>query len=168
MKSSALAAIAAIVCASALGGCATIVQGTTESVSVTTTPDQGAQCTLKNSEGTWYVTSPGSTTVHKTKNDLTVSCKKDGYPGGEALARSHFGGTTAGNVLAGGLIGIGIDAASGANYYYDSPITVDLGKAVAANAAAPAPAAAASAAGAAAAPAAAPTTAAPAAAPASK
>ena len=29
-------------------------------------------------------------------------------------------------MIAGGVIGIGIDAASGANFYYDSPITVDL------------------------------------------
>ena len=128
MKTYKLAAAAAVLCASGLAGCATIVQGTTESVSVTTTPEEGAQCTLKNSEGTWYVTSPGSTTVHKTKHDLTVSCKKDGFPGGETLAMSHFGGTTAGNVIAGGVIGLGIDAASGANFYYDSPITVDLTK----------------------------------------
>ncbi len=109
------AAVAAVLCASGLAGCATIVQGTTESVSVATTPEQGAQCSLKNSEGTWFVTTPGSTTVHKTKHDLVVSCKKDGFPGGETLARSRFGGTTAGNVIAGGIIGIGIDAASGAN-----------------------------------------------------
>jgi hypothetical protein len=139
MKIQKLAAVAAVLCASGLAGCATIIQGTTQSVSVATAPEQGAQCALKNSEGTWFVTSPGSATVHKTKNDLTVSCKKDGYPGGETLATSHFGGTTAGNVIAGGVIGIGIDAASGANYYYDSPITVDLGKPVmASSAAAPA------------------------------
>lgn len=133
-----LAAVAAVLCASGLAGCATIVEGTTESVSVATTPEQGAQCTLKNSEGTWFVTSPGSTTVHKTKHDLTVSCKKDGFSGGETLAKSHFGGATAGNVIAGGVIGLGIDAASGANFYYDSPITVDLGKAVTASASGPA------------------------------
>jgi hypothetical protein len=135
MKIHKLAAAAAVLCASGLAGCATIIQGTTESVSVSTAPEQGAQCSLKNSEGTWFVTSPGNATVHKTKNDMTVSCKKDGYPGGETLATSHFGGTTAGNVIAGGVIGIGIDAASGANYYYDSPITVDLGKPVTASAA---------------------------------
>jgi len=126
MKMYKLAAAAAVLCASGLAGCATIVQGTTESVSVNTVPEEGAQCTLTNSEGTWYVTSPGSTMVHKTKHDLTVSCKKDGFPGGETLAIAHFGGTTAGNVIAGGIIGIGIDAASGANFYYDSPIMVDL------------------------------------------
>lgn len=65
--------------------------------------------------------------MHKTKHDLTVSCKKDGYPGGEVLARSHFGGATAGNVILGGVVGLGVDAASGANFYYDNSIMVDLG-----------------------------------------
>lgn len=111
----------------ALSGCATIIQGTTESVSVSSTPEQGAQCTLVNSEGSWFLTTPGSTTVHKTKNDLTIDCTKTGYAPAHTVAVSHFGGTTVGNVIAGGAIGIGIDAASGANFYYDSPITVSLG-----------------------------------------
>ena len=111
----------------ALSGCATIIQGTTESVSVSSAPEQGAECKLVNSEGAWFVTTPGSTTVHKTKNDLMIDCTKAGYAPAHMVAASHFGGTTAGNVIAGGVIGIGIDAASGANYYYDSPITVNLG-----------------------------------------
>src|SRR5271155_3698833 len=111
----------------ALSGCATIIQGTTKSVSVSSAPEQGAQCTLVNSEGSWFVTTPGTTTVHKTKNDMTIDCTKPGYTPAHMVAASHFGGTTAGNVIAGGVIGIGIDAASGANYYYDSPITVNLG-----------------------------------------
>ncbi len=127
MNKTKFAALAALVCAFGLSGCATIIDGTTQPVSVNTTPQDGAKCTLTNSQGTWYVTSPGSTTVHKTKNDLMVTCAKDGFAGGQVLAKSHFGGATAGNVIAGGVIGIGIDAASGANFYYNSPITVDLG-----------------------------------------
>jgi TonB family protein len=126
--------------ATALSGCATIIQGTTEPVSVATTPEQGAQCELKNSEGVWYLTSPGTTTVHKTKNDLLIDCTKPGFEPGHAVAVSHFGGTTVANVIAGGVIGIGVDAASGANYYYDSPITVALGaSAQTASTGAPAP-----------------------------
>ena len=124
----------------ALSGCATIIQGTTENVSVNSLPEQGASCTLKNSEGTWYLTTPGSTTVHKTKHDLTVDCTKAGFPDGHYLAKAHFGGTTFGNIIAGGAIGIGIDAASGANFYYKSPITVTLG-ATTTSEPAPAPAA---------------------------
>ncbi len=125
MKLQTVAAIAAI--GFALSGCATIVDGSKQSVSVSTSPVQGAACTLHNSEGTWYLTSPGSVEVHKTKNDLEVTCTKDGYQPGKQVATSKFGGATFGNILAGGVIGVGIDAASGANYYYDNPLTVPLG-----------------------------------------
>ena len=130
--------LAAVLAAGAVvSGCATIIEGTTQSVSVSTVPEQGAQCTLKNSEGTWFLTTPGSTTVHKTKNDMTVDCNKAGFEPGHMVAVSHFGGTTVGNVIAGGAIGLGVDAASGANYHYDSPITVTLGEATAAAPASP-------------------------------
>jgi len=126
MKLYVSAAVAAA--AIALSGCATIVEGTTQSVAVNTTPESGAQCSLTNSQGTWYVTTPGNATVHKTKTDLDVTCTKAGFAPGHMVAVSHFGGTTAGNVIAGGLVGIGIDAASGANYHYDSPLSVALGE----------------------------------------
>lgn len=110
----------------AVSGCATIIEGTTENISVKTVPADGAQCTLKNSEGTWYVTTPGSVAVHKTKNDLTVDCTKEGFEPAHEVAASHFGATTAANVIAGGVIGMGVDAASGANYSYNSPIIVEM------------------------------------------
>src|SRR5690348_10314 len=119
-----------------VSGCATIVEGTTQSVSVTTTPQVGAQCTLANSQGTWFVTSPGSVVVHKTKTDLDVTCKKDGYLPGHLVAPSHFGATTAANValgVGGVVVGGVVDAASGANYSYDNPITVPLGPPLQAN-----------------------------------
>lgn len=125
MKFTAFAALAAL--GVAVSGCATIIDGTTQSVSVNTTPEEGAACTLVNSQGTWYLTSPGSTTVHKTKTDLDVTCTKPGFKAGHVVAVSHFTGKTAGNVIAGGLIGVGIDAASGANYHYDPVIEVPLG-----------------------------------------
>jgi hypothetical protein len=126
MKIQAIAAMAAL--GVAVSGCATIIDGTKQSVSVSTTPVQGADCTLVNSEGTWFVTTPGSVEVHKTKNDLTVTCKKDGYQPGSQVAVATFGGATFGNIVAGGIIGVGVDAASGANYYYNTPIMVPLGE----------------------------------------
>lgn len=110
----------------AISGCATIVQGTTQSVSITTEPADGAKCELRNSEGVWYLMSPGSAVVHKTKNDLAVTCKKDGYDDATLTVPSKFGATTAGNIIAGGIIGIGIDAASGANYHYSPSTAVQM------------------------------------------
>lgn len=136
MKIGLLAALACL--GMTLSGCATIVEGTTQPVSVSTTPEEGAQCTLANSQGTWYVTTPGSTTVHKTKTDLNVTCSRPGYEAGHVVAVSHFGATTLGNVIAGGVVGIGVDAASGANFHYDSPIVVALGARTATLSSAPA------------------------------
>lgn len=126
MKVRSLAAIAAAgVC---LSGCATIIKGTTQSVSVSTTPVEGAACTLTNSEGTWFITSPGSAVVQKTKSDLQITCLKDGYAPGHGVGFSHFNATTAGNILLGGVVGLGVDAASGADNEYDTvPIIVPLG-----------------------------------------
>jgi hypothetical protein len=136
MKMKGVAAIAAV--GVALSGCATIIKGTTQSISVNTTPVTGANCTLVNSEGTYYLTSPGTTTVHKTKTDLDITCAKDGYAPGHAIGVSHFNGTTAGNILLGGVIGLGVDAASGADNEYDTPIVVPLGMPLGTAAAAPA------------------------------
>ena len=107
-----------------LSGCATIIKGTTQSISVTSTPTDGADCTLQNTEGTWFLKTPGSVVVHKTKNDLDVSCKKVGFNDGKRTIVPKFGAATFGNVIAGGLIGVGVDAASGANYEY--PATIDV------------------------------------------
>ncbi|MGD0143743.1 MAG: hypothetical protein ABSC92_11330 [Rhizomicrobium sp.] len=72
------------------------------------------------------MTSPGNAQVHKTKSDLNVSCKKDGYQDGSAVIASHFNGATLGNILAGGVIGIGIDAATGADFNYPTSVTVPM------------------------------------------
>jgi hypothetical protein len=85
--------------------------------------------------GTWYVTTPGSVTVHKSKTDITATCKKDGYQDATQVIPSTFQATTAGNILLGGIVGIGVDAASGADYKYPalSVITmVPMGQAAAA------------------------------------
>ncbi len=127
MKLSAAAALVAL--GVAVSGCATLVDGRTQSVSVNTTPVEGAQCSLSNSEGTWFVTSPGSVIVQKTKSDLAVRCGKEGQLSGHVVAPSHFTGKTAGNIVFGVIgapIAAGVDAASGANWHYDSPIVVPL------------------------------------------
>ena len=135
MKLQTMAALAAV--GACLSGCATIVNGTTQSVSVTTVPGAGARCELTNSEGKWFVTTPGSVVVHKTKTDLRISCTLDGYQTADVVVPARFKATTAGNIIAGGLIGIAVDAASGANYEYPASTTVTMTP-VGASAAAPA------------------------------
>ena len=121
MQAAGLAALGMI-----LSGCATIVNGTTQSISISTASVVGARCTLVNSEGTWYVTTPGSAVVHKTKNDLDITCTMAGYEDAHRVVPSKFNATTAGNIIAGGLVGIAVDAASGANYEYPAETVIEM------------------------------------------
>jgi len=112
--------------AMSLGGCATITEGKTSTVAVTSVPIDGAKCSLKNAVGEWFVTTPGSIEVHKSKTNLEVNCTHDGYQDAHTSMPASFQNMTAGNMVLGGLIGVGVDAASGAMYKYDKSVEVTL------------------------------------------
>ena len=113
-------------------GCASIVNGQNQSLSVETRQKAkqfvGASCKLSNNKGTWYVTTPGSTTVQRSFEDMSVLCEKDGSDPGIASVKSSTKGMAFGNILFGGFIGAGIDMANGSAYDYPTLITVDMGE----------------------------------------
>jgi hypothetical protein len=113
-----------------LSACASIVDGSSQSLSVKTLSDigdvAGAQCTLKNNKGEWYVTTPGTVTVHRSYDDLNVGCSKQGYVMNVNSVASSTKGMAFGNILFGGLIGAGVDMSTGAAYDYPNPIVVRL------------------------------------------
>lgn len=113
-------------------GCASIVSGTNQSLSVVTTTAigvdiEGARCALVNDKGSWYATTPGSVTVHRSYSDLSVNCTKEGLEPGSSVVKSSTKGMAAGNILFGGIIGAGVDVSSGAAYDYPNLITVTMG-----------------------------------------
>ena len=115
-----------------LSGCASIVNGQTQVLSVKTIlkgedVDKCA-CALVNNKGTWFITSPGTVSVHRSYQDLQVSCKKDGLPTGMMAVKSSTKGMAFGNILFGGIIGAGVDAGTGAAYDYPTLITVAMGE----------------------------------------
>lgn len=111
----------------ALAGCATITKGTDDLVTIDTEPD-GAQCFLSTEKGQVAVINPtpGSIKVPKSKRDLSVRCELDGYFPTEGVIASSFQAMTIGNVLFGGLIGVAIDAGSGAMHKYEDAIRITL------------------------------------------
>lgn len=112
-------------CALALAACATIVKGTTQTVSVNTPGVPGSMCTLSSPGiGTKYVQTPGSITLEKSKDNITVRCTKECYIDGIGVIASNFQALTAGNIIVGGVIGLGVDAASGAMNEYAPDIQV--------------------------------------------
>ena len=98
-----------------LSGCSTIVKGTQQQVSVATPGVQDAMCTLSSpAVGTRTVETPGTIVLPKSKHDVAVNCVKQCYTTGVGVLASETEIMTAGNVVFGGVIGLGIDAASGA------------------------------------------------------
>jgi hypothetical protein len=111
MKLKMLAASAAVL---ALVGCGSITRGTTESVTITASPDDAK---ISTSTGQYCPRSPCTIEV-KRKTEFTAFAEKEGYEKGSIEIKTKVGGNgaagLAGNVLVGGVIGIGVDAATGA------------------------------------------------------
>ena len=111
----------------ALGACATIVEGDDQTVTVVTDP-VGAVCTLTREGGAVGVVNPtpGSIMLEKSKDDVSVICKKDGHFDETAVLSSSFQDMTIGNVIFGGIVGVVVDSASGAMHEYPASVTILL------------------------------------------
>ncbi|RTL77239.1 MAG: PEGA domain-containing protein [Bradyrhizobiaceae bacterium] len=120
--------IVAALCA-ALGGCASVARGTSETISVATTP-AGAAATVSGLDQPLVCTTPCAFTAARSA-DITVSIAKEGYePQVIPLTKEvtgSGGATFAGNLLLGGIIGMGVDAATGAAQdHKPNPVIVTL------------------------------------------
>ena len=113
-----------------LGACATIIEGTTQEITVATDP-AGAECGLYR-EGARIGTiagTPGSVVIKKTKHDISMLCVKQGYQQASLANRADTAGWVAGNILfglLGGPIGVVVDAASGSGNKYDGAVRIAL------------------------------------------
>lgn len=113
----------------ALTGCASIVSGTHQSVSVRTGSVTGASCSLENNKGRWYVSNtPASVVVNRSFNDLHINCEKKGYRRSFRQVASNTKAMAFGNAVFGGVIGAGIDMADGAAYDYPADIDIPMQK----------------------------------------
>jgi PEGA domain len=106
--------VAIVVIAIAASACATITRGTTQQFVVETTPP-GAS--VKTSHGFTCPATPCTFSLQR-KEPFSVTVSKDGFVSQTAEVKSEMAGSgaagMAGNILVGGLIGIGVDATSGA------------------------------------------------------
>jgi hypothetical protein len=110
-----------------LSGCATLTTSSSQTVTLTTDP-AGAACTFKRDGKVVGIVNPtpGSLMVSKSHTAIDVSCIKDGYVDAAGTVGSKFQAMTFGNILFGGIIGIAVDAASGATAEYEPQITIRL------------------------------------------
>ena len=113
-----------------VAGCATVKNGTSQDVTVTTTP-LGAACTLSNDGGHWKLVTPGTVRVTRSSSDLTIRCSAPGY---QEVTQSFAAFAKRGreygyddrnpNYL--DLPFAVVDAATGANHFYPEKIELTL------------------------------------------
>ena len=120
-----LAAALALPCV----GCASVTRGTTENISISTTP-AGATAELSGLDNPTACVTP-CVVVAKRNADITVTINKEGYEPQVVPLTKEIPATGAagfaGNVLLGGLVGMGVDAATGAALdHKPNPVIVTL------------------------------------------
>ncbi len=116
-------------------GCASITSDKNQSLAVTTHSADGnliekAKCSLSNDKGSWEIETPGTVVVHRSAEDIVVTCKKAGLPDGLARGISRAAGGMWGNIVLGGGIGAIIDHSNGTGYNYPNDLPVKMGASV--------------------------------------
>lgn len=126
-----LAGLAAIF--AMLTGCASVTQGTEQSIKVETLTAtgqsiDGAQCQWSNDKGSATMASGQSALVRRSGANLSLRCDMAGQATakGQAISRANAG--LAGNILIGGGIGAAIDVGTGAAYTYPTWIQLVFGE----------------------------------------
>jgi PEGA domain-containing protein len=120
--------LAVLLACLALGGCASATRGWTEQISIASSPS-GARATVTGSENHTCVT-PCAVQVNRN-SDLQVRVEMDGFVPEEVVLTREVAPTGAagfaGNILLGGIIGMGVDAVSGAPLdHKPNPVIVTL------------------------------------------
>lgn len=127
MKRQSCLAVLAMLASILVGGCATLTTSSTQTVTLTTEPP-GAACTFKREGEVIGIVNPtpGSLSVKKSHADIDVTCVKEGFLDAVGRVGSKFQAMTFGNILFGGIIGIVVDAASGATAEYEANVAIRM------------------------------------------
>ena len=137
MKTKLLAIAAFAVAAS---GCSTIANGKHQAVDFATVDAsgaaiEGASCQVtggRDGAVNEQFATPANVQIRRAKAAINVECAKDGYAVAKRTVESKMEGTTGGNVVAGGFVGLGVDAMTGAMFKYPDTIMLTLEQAGAA------------------------------------
>ncbi len=92
-------------------GCASILKGTTQTIPINSDPPEADILV----DGNFVGVTPLDVEMQR-KRDHLVTIQKDDYRTGTVAVVKNIGGAVWGNILAGGVIGWGVDAATGAQY----------------------------------------------------
>jgi len=110
----------------ALCGCASILTGSSQQVTVDSNPE-GAKCVIYRSgsrlqEGT----TPMTFALEKSVRDLDISCINSAQREVRGKSKTSLQPWVLGNIILGGLLGIIIDFSTGAASAYDTPVMIEF------------------------------------------
>lgn len=128
MKMRPLPLFALFVCCIPLMGCATILEGQKQTISINSEPN-GALCDVHRSgKLIANLYTPATFTVYKSHNNLIVRCQKPYYQPVTGVDASQIQGWIFGNLVFGDFIGTIVDLSTAADSVYGETIRVSLPK----------------------------------------
>ena len=108
-----------------LSGCASITQGTDDSIFVDISNcSEKVNCSATNKKGTWEFTAPGSIRFTKSDDSLHITCEDGDYMA-SATVTPTSGDMVWGNLLIGGIIGAAADASSDAHWTTPDSVSIE-------------------------------------------
>ena len=108
--------------------CASIVEGSSQEVSIRTEPNQPSSCVIKGSSGETKVEAPAKITISKSYYPKEITCTPNsGGDSGTAQVLSDVAPWGYGGAVLGTAIGAGVDTYTGAAFQYPNEIVVKLG-----------------------------------------
>lgn len=117
----------ALVCATLLAGCASIVSNDSQEIKVQVlcgTRPVKATCVAENKQGLWKFQAPGKVIVKNDMSELALTCKANYMNSFTVHAPPLPSWGMAGNVLAGGLVGAAVDLYNNTGLKY--PENIDI------------------------------------------
>ena len=113
-------------------GCSSITQGTSQDITINTNPE-GANCEVER-EGVQIANvtnTPATVNIDKTKHDIKIICRKEGYQTATFMNESGWEGSSGGAGIALDVVltlgmSSAIDSATGADNKYQSPVNITL------------------------------------------
>ena len=118
---------------SMFSGCASLTKEDYQRVQVETYSKDNVlianvKCRARNERGDWLVFSSGPLTVHRSAQNLLVTCEKEGEATGYATLVSRLNDGMVGNVFYGGGVGAILDDYNGNGYSYPDWVRVVMGE----------------------------------------
>lgn len=116
-----------------LAGCATMIEGQTQPITILTPGAEGAECYLYNEDMRYKVRAGQKDEVMKSNHDLTVECLAPGNRQRTVIVKSQLEPATLLNATNAVVPGVAYDHFSRGMYAYPETVTVDFSREIVAS-----------------------------------